>query len=368
MASSILSQQREILRITRSEATDLVFNYRLSAAHAEKNNMEPLRVFRDKFENLKPCYVGNATSSMIDHPDVDKFYRYSNGLFYLIQKLCARSTIKLDADAIADISKILHMAAPQARLQTTTFLDWAVHNWYFRNEQSFTEELGDNCIENQSCGICEFSGHGTFYYSTSYGLELPVCQNCLSFDNLIKDKESSSAYETEDEEEVSASESDASEADASEADASEADASEAEYDESDEDDVDYEEEEESASESDEDEDASEAGSSEEESASEAGSSGSEEEADNGKVYGCDGCDFEWRDGWKHGWRAAMKEIARDAADQRRHPPPPPECEWCGRLYGLRKCGGDCNGEVSYCSSECQAKDWRNSHKSECSKY
>jgi hypothetical protein len=359
MASSILSQQREILRITRSEATDLVFNYRLSVAHAEKNNMEPLRVFRDNFENLKPCYVGNATSSMIDHPDVDKFYRYSNGLFYLIQKLCARSTIKLDADAIADISKILHMAAPQARLQTTTFLDWAVHNWYFRNEQSFTEDLGDNCIENQSCGICEFSGHGTFYYSTSYGLELPVCQNCLSFDNLIKDKESSSAYETEDEEEVSASE----------ADASEADASEAEYDESDEDDVDYEEEEsedESASGS-EEESASEAGSSEAGS-SEAGSSGSEEEADNGKVYGCDGCDFEWRDGWKHGWRAAMKEIARDAADQRRYPPPPPECEWCGRLYGLRKCGGDCNGSVSYCSSECQSKDWRKSHKSECSKY
>ena len=85
-----------------------------------------------------------------------------------------------------------------------------------------------------------------------------------------------------------------------------------------------------------------------------------------KFFGCEGCQYEWRDGWQKGWKAAMKQIKKFAKQQKR---PEniriPECAYCGASHNLRKCNGTCEGAVRYCSLVCQKKDWKEGHKHEC---
>ena len=85
-----------------------------------------------------------------------------------------------------------------------------------------------------------------------------------------------------------------------------------------------------------------------------------------KVFGCEGCQYEWRDGWQKGWKSAMKKINKFTKQQKRpeniHIP---ECAYCGALHNLKKCGGKCNGAVRYCSTKCQKKDWKQEHSEMC---
>ena len=120
--------------------------------------------------------------------------------------------------------------------------------------------------------------------------------------------------------------------------------------------------EEDASSSSEEEDAS--SSSDEEDAS--SSSDEEEEEASGSAE--DNLHFqfvkEWKSGYHNGWLDAMKYIEKQTYIP---VPRPPLCDWCGYLCDhLRKCGGQCNGSVRYCSIECQKNDWYYGHKHECS--
>jgi len=85
-----------------------------------------------------------------------------------------------------------------------------------------------------------------------------------------------------------------------------------------------------------------------------------------KFFGCEGCQYEWRDGWQKGWKAAMKQIKKFAKQQKR---PEniriPECAYCGATHNLKKCTGTCEGAFRYCSLVCQKKDWKEGHKQEC---
>jgi len=189
------------------------------------------------------------------------------------------------------------------------------------------------------------------------------------------DEEDDPDYDPEAEEDASASETDASETDASETDASETDA------ETDEVDIDAEldaeiarleaeaiiaaireaekEIDEAASEAEASEaDASEADASEAD-ASEADASEAEE-----NEFGCPGCNYEWRDGYKNGWRDAMKSIAKQT---HRMIPDTPPCTYCDIVCKTRKCGGACGGIVRYCSPDCQKLDWTYAHKNICHK-
>jgi hypothetical protein len=351
-------EPRELLRITRSEASKLLNVYQLAKEDSVRYDMEHYRVFREKIEELKPEYLGGATSSDLTNPRAGSFLIYCAALFKLIEKLLNREVIRLSSAELNDISSILITCSvpPLTRLMTTVFLDWAVYNWFYRNERNFTEELGDNCIETQTCGICDFSAHSIFYYSTCYGLELPVCEGCLYGDaedeakrkeesvySPEDDEATSSASETETEEEANEEYKDAS---------SETDDDDEEY-------V-YFESDASASETDDDDEDD-----EDASASETDDETGDEDED--AEFGCSGCRYEFKDGWKCGFKAAMKQMANVATLQRHSPPPPPECEWCGRLYHLKKCGGACGGLVHYCSGECQSKDWREEHKHICAK-
>jgi hypothetical protein len=81
-------------------------------------------------------------------------------------------------------------------------------------------------------------------------------------------------------------------------------------------------------------------------------------------FGCPGCNYEWRDGYKNGWRDAMKYIA---GRTHKEVPDTPACSYCDIVCKTRKCGGKCGGVVRYCSVDCQKQDWAFGHKNICCK-
>ena len=184
------------------------------------------------------------------------------------------------------------------------------------------------------------------------------------------------AYEKDDEEYGAA------EAEASEAEASEAEASEADTDASDPEDEDYvpsedEEEAEADAEADEYETKIEASEAEAEEEDVIYITDAEEEdviyiteaevveeSEDENEFGCAGCNYEWRDGYKTGWRDAMKYITNKA---HKVVPPTPACSYCDIVCKTRKCGGKCGGTARYCSLECQKQDWAFGHKAKCGK-
>lgn len=95
---------------------------------------------------------------------------------------------------------------------------------------------------------------------------------------------------------------------------------------------------------------------------EAGACETEEEEEN--EFGCPGCNYEWRDGYKNGWRDAMKYIA---GRTHKEVPDTPACSYCDIVCKTRKCGGKCGGVVRYCSVDCQKQDWAFGHKNICGK-
>jgi len=88
-----------------------------------------------------------------------------------------------------------------------------------------------------------------------------------------------------------------------------------------------------------------------------------EEADENE-FGCPGCNYEWRDGYKNGWKDAMKYIA---GRTHKEVPDTPACSYCDIVCKTRKCGGKCGGVVRYCSVDCQKQDWAFGHKNICCK-
>jgi hypothetical protein len=92
----------------------------------------------------------------------------------------------------------------------------------------------------------------------------------------------------------------------------------------------------------------------------------DEEEETGNIFGCVGCNYEWRDGWKHGYKAALKKMRKTSHALKKDMPEAPRCANCDDSHGnLKKCGR-CES-VRYCSLECQKADWKRSHKHVCNK-
>jgi hypothetical protein len=91
---------------------------------------------------------------------------------------------------------------------------------------------------------------------------------------------------------------------------------------------------------------------------------SEAESEDENEFGCAGCNYEWRDGYKTGWRDAMKYITNKA---HKVVPSTPACSYCDIVCKTHKCGGKCGGTARYCSLECQKQDWAFGHKAKCGK-
>jgi hypothetical protein len=224
-------------------------------------------------------------------------------------------------------------------LQVLTFLSFAIDNYLQQTHEHIAEKLGDNTYEYNDCSVCEWAGTDYFYYSTIYGLNKPVCKLC------VEEKEFGTAKDDEDDEKEEEDEDE--------------DEDEDEKEDEDEDDEDEDDEDEDEDEDDEDED-------EEDELCDHSQYQEKQNDDREKFFGCEGCQYEWRDGWQKGWKTAMKQVKNFAKQQKRseniHIP---ECASCGASHNLKKCGGTCEGTVLYCSTVCQQKDWKEGHRQDC---
>ena len=365
------AEKRRLYAITRSESTWLISTYEMALQKGEANGMEPYRLFRDALENKKPAYLGkfnNSYNAVVQ----GTFYAMATHLFSVIQKLFARVENDHHHTKVKNLCKDLPTNYTNA-YSSISNLNWAVYNrHYYRNEKNIIEDLGDSCFENNSCTVCDFTGNGTYYFSTAYGVEKPICENCLPVDESDEvDTKNDSEYVVSEEEEESDCEPEASGDEEEVEEVSEDD---------DENDPDYVPEEEESEEEDEDEDEDE-DEEEDEDASEADANEADanevedtteseddpdyvpESEDEETFFGCTGCPYEWRAGFKHGWLKAMKHMRDYASQQKRDTPAAPECASCGdSREDLQKCGR-CKS-VRYCSEECQREDW-SEHKQVC---
>jgi hypothetical protein len=368
-SQSTQSVQRELYMLTRSEATWLVNTYMNAMKKGADGSIEPYRVFRDALETDKPAYLGKFNNS--NNASVQgAFYKIAGNLHNMLNELNRRVSDTDHYQKTMDAAKLLPCKHSIAYL-TGTFLNWAVYNWHMKTSYPVAEDLGDNGYECNSCSVCNFSGESLFFFSTSYGLEKPVCEKCISYEDYdaptAKEIKNDPDYEVSEEESEEEYEMQNEVVDEKDPDYVPSDESECEeeYDSGDDDDAESNTTEEtdliaSESESESDASASESDASASESDSDTSASESESDASDCEsekmVFGCDGCNYEWRAGFKHGYKTAMKKV-RNYADYHKHTKPDvPNCETCGMSYeNLKKCGR-CYS-VRYCSDECQRDDW-----------
>jgi hypothetical protein len=367
--ASSVSSRRQLYEITRSEATWLIKIYKKALKKAAENDIEPYRVFRDALETQKPAYLGrfnNSQNAVVQ----GTFYAMASHIFEVTEQLFKQhKNMNHDAKVNA-LCKHLPTSKTIA-YNSISCLNWAVFNWH-RKDEFISEDFDDYYCENTTCAICDFKGETVFYFSTVYGLEQPVCEKCVCDEEELEDTKDGEYVVEEEEvsyaenEEAEASEADVSEAEEDEAEASEAEASEAEASEAEASDPEASDPEEDEAEEDGDgedpldKDYTPSESEDSESdLSDAASSDSEDE----RTFGCAGCPYEWRAGFKHGYKAAMKEMRNYADKQKNNLPTPPQCEVCEDSHeNLKKCSR-CRS-VRYCSTKCQSEDWPN-HKLVC---
>jgi len=367
-AQQVSAQQvsRQLYQITRSEATWLVKNYKKALKNAAE--IEPYRVFRDALETQKPAYLGKFNNSH-DAEVQGTFYAMALHIYNVIEKLFKQAgnlNHKAKVEALCKHLPTSHAVA----YRTIDYLNWSVFNRYRRNE-IITEDFEDNCFENTTCAICNFTGDEVFYFSTAYGLEEPVCENCVC-DEELEETKSEGEYVVEEESDEESDEDGVEGAEPLE-----------ESEDSD-DDEDYEPSSESEEEEEEDElddevesedDADDGAEPLEECCADPHCGratlslpsspvpGSDSESEDERIFGCAGCPYEFKQGWKTGYKAAMKELRNYADDQKHNVPNAPQCEVCEDSHeNLKKCGR-CN-VVRYCSAECQSEDWAE-HKQVC---
>jgi len=81
----------------------------------------------------------------------------------------------------------LNVALPPGE-HTLFMLHHAVDNYVYnhyikkgiKKPNSRGEELADCFIEKNTCAVCQIVRHSAFYFSTVYGLDVPVCSYCIA--------------------------------------------------------------------------------------------------------------------------------------------------------------------------------------------
>ena len=385
-------------KLTRSDASELVrlyIKYR-NYTDAENYNKKFSKKVIQALEEAGVCDESDADDYDRIADICDTFHVVIGELFDFVQKYPEDTkTVK----SLTDFKEIyetylINRETTSSRKMRKCHSSCAALEWAVYNQGGFAktdhENLNDLWEEENTCAVCEVEQKGKFCFSTVYGLEKPVCEECV--DDLMKNEKESDEEEyvpdeEDDEDEDEYDEEDYSDSEAEEdededddddycpsghydsgedEDYEEDDDEDEEDDDEDDDDEDYEEDDEDEDDEDDEDD-------DEDDASEAGASEAiDEEYPEDWVereppfeFGCTGCNYEWRDGWRQGWKAAMKQMKRYASQQRNAGIHPTECTNCGTHRGTKRCGGTCNGIVRYCSKRCQTEHWQAGHKVQC---
>lgn len=395
--------------ITRTEATKVVETYMkctndpLSQKGRKCKYTAPMKTFRDMTsdKHMGAVLVGKGPSK--EHTkNSDMFFIAIKELVdslgkeevYETQQRIMNTTMREYCNlSCSEPAHCEFIKCPAER--TLRYLSGAINNYFQQTHKHIKEALGDNANEYNDCSVCKWAGTDYFYYSTIYGLNVPVCSMCVeekekekfNKDSEIDEYEGYVFVYKEDETEpqvcsvcnyngcgsfyYSSDKMDEPVCHTCEMKYREtADCSQRIYHNVSEYGYDGEG---VLSEEEEDDNDSEYVPSEEEDDDDDDSDDphcqeNDDKDDPEKFFGCEGCQYEWRDGWKKGWKAAMKQINKFTKQQKRpeniHIP---ECAYCGASHNLKKCAGTCEGAVRYCSLVCQKKDWKEGHKQECSK-
>ena len=299
-------------------------------------------------EELVPMIHDN-NNNQITNKDVYVFLK----LMYKILNVF-ENDIKDDADAMDAYLdyciETLHLC--EITLQYLTAANRNYHLLLSTEYRTVGEDLLDMAFEENVCAICLYdnvsrAGLKAFYYSTSFGLNMPVCHECaISGANAEEDKK---------DEDYVQEESDKEESDLEESDKEDNDQDYIPSDEDEEEDEDAEEDE--------------------------GVDEVVEDDDDLEISNIIPTNDSWlpsdtnessissnyATGWYNGWFEAMRFIEEQAHRNSRAPALPP-CDNCDTTdCKTKKCGGSCNGAVRYCSTACQSAHWKEEHKYVCSK-
>jgi hypothetical protein len=177
--------------ISRSDATQLVEFYFSSGengfkyfkSHCHKSHI---------FESTPPSKIHQHILRIYNSIDALDTYGYFND-----EDDCDYNLLNIDLPAGENTMYMLHHA-----------VDNYIVKWYceqgLKKPESIGEEMNDSFIEKNICAVCQTFRSGTFYFSTVFGLDLPVCSHCIreSEDDDTEDDESYSDKENEYDEEI----------------------------------------------------------------------------------------------------------------------------------------------------------------------
>ena len=352
-----MASSNQEFTITRSQASQLV------AKHS--NGGHVLSVFQARCD----------TTTIFDNVNLSKIMSLMEKIFKCIEKLKSCPNIYYSDESA------LVAASHLSRINIYR-LHQAVDNYFYKcaeqeGEPVTKEDLNDNCLETNTCTVCQVKKKTVYYFSTYYGLDLPVCGGCLDEGESKEDKDEDYVVEEEDEEDASEEEEEDDEEEDGEEDGVEGvepleeddeDDEEEEEDDEDDEDEDYVvEEEDDASEDEEDDD--EDSESEEEDSESDESDGEEPLEGIPPDCNCEECTSpnEYERGWKAGWKSALKHVKAYAQTELHAPAFPPNCANCHLACSyLKRCGGTCNSNIQYCSYDCQREHWYYKHNKVCS--
>jgi hypothetical protein len=353
-----------------------------------------------KFYNfpLEPRYTNNSMRTMKDYIDtcqddrtfIEMFHDnnrhritnkdVTNFLTMMYRILC------MFEDKCFNYEYIMNYCTKDLQLCdiTVTYLNFANNNFHLINtNERIIEDLTDMAYEENSCFVCHYS-HQTdvkaFYYSTTYGLNIPVCYDCVTTCNVVEDDEKDLDYVPSnnigvidnglgnvidsvdsinnavviDNDEATDNDDSVSETSSNNDDP--------DYIPSDEDSEDSEDEEDTEAN---DQQANDQQANDQQ-ANDQQANKTEAINNNGiesSVPNDELMEGDYSSDWYNGWTEAIEHVEKQILRAYRTP----ICNNCSSVGKTKKCGGSCNGCVRYCSTECQIIHWKTTHKYACVK-
>ena len=353
--------------ITREMATRLVNKfYKTDATWKNRYTNENIHSREDFVDE---CLIDEELVPMIHE---NNNYTITNKEVYTFLKLMYKilnvfeNDIKDDIDALSAYIdyciETLHIGEI-----TIQYLIAANRNYHLlktKDCRTVGEDLLDMAFEENICAICLYSniivpGLKAFYYSTSFGLNMPVCHECaISGGENDKGDEKDEDYIPEEEHIEKEEQIDEQEEDDNDND------NDPDYVPSD-DDEDDDEDEDDGEDDGEDEDDSIIEDNDDTDTNDRWLSNDSVPTAELATLNESNISSNYATGWCDGWNTAMNYVQQQAIHA---PQPMPMCDNCGDITRkTKKCGGSCNGSTRYCSVECQRVHWNECHKHDCSK-